>query len=56
MNGQDLYEFYGALQLLRNNCSIDPWDVLDAAEQRVWDDMADLLCPELSDQAKEILK
>jgi len=55
MNGEELYEFYGVLQLLRNNCAVDDWADVDAAEQRVWNEMADLLCPEMSDDAKDLM-
>jgi hypothetical protein len=55
MNGKQLYEFYALLQL-RENCMVDDWYVIEPNDRQVWEAMADLLCPELSDEAKEILK
>ncbi len=55
MSGRQLYAFYAMLQL-RNNCEVDDWFDLDDIEQRVWEDMANLLCPEMSDEAKEMME
>jgi hypothetical protein len=55
MNGKQLYEFYALLQL-RENCMVDDWYVIEPNDRKVWEAMADLLCPELSDDAKEMMK
>lgn len=38
--GRDLYVMYGHEQEKLNDCSVDPWESLDASEQAVWDAMA----------------
>ena len=55
MNGKQLYEFYVALHA-RRNCMVDPWCDMEPHDQNIWEEMADLLCPELSDDAKEMMK
>jgi len=53
MDGEELYDFYSTLQA-RASVTIDDWDVLDATEQAVWNELARLTSPELSDEAKQI--
>jgi hypothetical protein len=55
MNGQELYEFY---VILNKKSFIYPviWALMSEKQQQIWTDMADLLAPELSDDAKELLK
>ena len=54
MSGQELYEFYLALRK-HYECYRLSWNNLTVNEQHVWDDIAQLLAPEMSDEAKEFM-
>ena len=55
MTGQEVYEFYLVVAATRDYFPC-MWVALPENQRQAWDDVADLLCPEMSDEAKEIMK
>jgi hypothetical protein len=56
MSGQELYEFYLVMCKRHGITGYKAkWELLLPQQKQLWIDMTDLLCPELSDEAKEVL-